>query len=222
MLKNSITKVILAKGERIIYINYINNNKQGISPAVEIIRKYKKLVRVVLLVVMPFLAQLSMGCKSEKVPVLLHEPQQNNIETVKELNGEKYAYIENVFQEEKKYFASIVFLDYQLKNKTVEAERKKISQPFPDSLEVLELPDAYFINAKGKSPEEYLVNKSVRIVMQTLNYDSTGNFKFNENVVLHKFIKLFTAKEFKRYKKIPFKINLSKNEITSIAEQYLP
>ncbi|MCK9210627.1 MAG: hypothetical protein M0P61_07330 [Ignavibacteriaceae bacterium] len=183
-------------------------------------KKYRNPLTVFLLVVMPLITLLFLGCKNEKKPIPGDE--QKSIESITLLSGEKYGYIKNIFLKEENYFVSIVFLDYQLKSKEVEAKQKKISQQFPDSLEVLELPDAYLINAKGKSPDEYLVNKSVRIVMQTLNYDSTGNFKFNENADINKFIKLFTAKEFQRYKKIPFKINLSKNEITSIAEQYVP
>lgn len=199
----------------------IKTNK-AFLPIVKIFRKHQKPLKVFFFSIMPLITLLFLGCKNEKKPVFLPEREQKTIDGTNELSGEKYGYIKNIFQKDGGYFASIVFLDYKLKSKEVEPTQKNSSKRFPDSLEVLELPDAYFINAKGKSPEEYLVNKSVRIVMQTLNYDATGNFKFNENVAVNKFIKLFTAKEFERYKKIPFKINLSKNEITSIAEQYLP
>jgi len=161
------------------------------------------------------------GCKNEKKPIPINEHEKKNGDDAKELGGEKYGYLKNIFQVEGSYFASIVFLDYQLKSKEDGLKQKKSSRQFPDSFEVLELPDAYFISLKGKIPEVFMIDKSVRIVMQTLNYDSTGNFKFGENVHLNKFMTLFSTKEFTRYKKTPFKISISKNEINSITEQYL-
>jgi len=199
----------------------IKTNKVFLS-IVKIFRKHQKPLTVFFFGIIPLVTLLFLSCKNEKKLVFLPEHEQKTIEGTNELSGEKYGYIKNIFLKEGKYFASIVFLDYQLKSKEDGLKQKKSSQRFPDSLEVLELPDAYFVSLKGKSSEVFLVEKSVHIVMQTLNYDATGNFKFNENVALNKFIKLFTAKEFERYKKIPFKICINKNEINSVTEQYLP
>ena len=198
----------------------IKTNKVFLS-IVKIFRKHQKLLTVFFLVVMLLISLLIIGCKTQKEPVRIHEHEAKTIEDAKELSGEKYGYIKNIFQKEGNYFASIVFLDYQLKSKEDGLKQKKSSRQFPDSFEVLELPDAYFISLKGKIPEVFMIDKSVRIVMQTLNYDSTGNFKFGENVHLNKFMTLFSTKEFTRYKKTPFKISISKNEINSITEQYL-
>ena len=221
-MKNNLSKRNSCERRWNFLIYSVNKNKEGFSSRVKISEKYQKPLTVFFLVVMLLISLLIIGCKTQKEPVRIHEHEAKTIEDAKELSGEKYGYIKNIFQKEGNYFASIVFLDYQLKSKEDKTKRKKSSRQFPDSLEALELPDAYFVSLKGKSPEVFLVDKSVRIVMQTLNYDPSGNFKFNENIDINKFIKLFTAKEFERYKKIPFKINFSKNEINSITEDYFP
>jgi len=162
------------------------------------------------------------GCKNEDKSAHWNEQPIANATNAHELNVESYVYIKNIFQRDGNYFASIIFLEHRLKNQQDVMHQKKSPLKFPDSLEVLELPDAYFISIKGKISEEYLVNKNVHIKMQTLNYHSTGRFKFNEDVDLNKFVALFSSKEYQRYKTIPFKINISKNEIDSIIEQYIP
>jgi len=165
---------------------------------------------------------LFIGCKNEKKPVQIYEHEQTTILDRKELSGVNYGFIKGIVKKEEKYFASIVFLDYQLKSEEDEIRQKKSLRQFPDSLEVLELPDAYLLNVKRKKPELILIDKSVHILMQTLNYDSTGNFSFNENITLNRFFGFFTTQESQRYEKIPFKITLFNNEINSVTELYLP
>ncbi|MDP3149320.1 MAG: hypothetical protein Q8N83_09360 [Ignavibacteria bacterium] len=175
-------------------------------------------ILVIILIIIPL---ISFGCKKEAKPVHINEHDAITELNTPQLSGVKYAYIKGIMQREENYFVSIVFIDYQLKNKTDERKRGKNLQ-FPDSLEVLELPDAYFVSPRAKSPEEILLNKSAAIKMQTYSHDSTGNYKFNESIPLTKLAILFTGKEYKRFQKIPFKLTLDKNGITSITEQYIP
>ncbi|MFA6598148.1 MAG: hypothetical protein WCS69_10525 [Ignavibacteriaceae bacterium] len=185
-------------------------------------KNYQNMFTGFFTVLVSIIILMVIGCKNEDRPVHSNEHSLADSMNAKELNIESYVYIKNIFQRDGNYFASIIFLEHRLKNQQDVMHQKKSPLKFPDSLEVLELPDAYFISIKGKTNKEYLVNKNVHIKMQTLNYDSTGSFKFNEDVDLNKFVVLFPSKEYQRYKTIPFKINISKNEIDSIIEHYIP
>jgi len=187
---------------------------------VDVVKGYQKYLFASLLTSITLFTIVLTGCKDEKKPIQVDK--QSSVESVTPLSGVKYGYIKNIFQKEEQTFASIILLNYQSKGGEGESNPSRTVLQFPDSLDVLELPDAYLFSVKGKTPDQFLVTKDAKIEMQTLSYDPTGNFKFNENVDAHKFLKLFAENEFERYKKIPFKINYINGKINSITEQYIP
>ena len=163
-----------------------------------------------------------LGCKSNEKPVHIQEHEKSVPEEPNDFSGEKFGFIQNIFQKDGNDFGSITFIDYKSKNKPDKDYPGKSLQEISDSLEVLEIPDGYFFWQKRKNVQVFKVDEFVKIKMQTLNYNSTGNFKFNESVDFARFKEIFSEKEFNRFKSIPFKIGINRNVIVSFIEQYIP
>jgi len=159
------------------------------------------------------------GCKKEIKQVQITKPAQKSVEQIPEISGLYFGYLKNVSFEDGSYFASIVIVEHQVKNNE---HRQKSVVKFADSLEVLELPNEYFVVVKGKNPEQFLIDTSAKIVMQTLSRDASGNYKSNENIDRIKLNKLFASKEARRFSQIPFSFSFLHNTILSIEEKYIP
>ena len=85
-----------------------------------------------------------------------------------------------------------------------------------------DISNGYYIRNQKRDSLEFKVSNDATIIMQTFSYDNDGNFNFNEKVKLSDFLKLYTEKEYNRFKQIPFIIQVTNNEITDIQEQYIP
>ncbi|MFA6979239.1 MAG: hypothetical protein WC209_07945 [Ignavibacteriaceae bacterium] len=162
---------------------------------------------------------LFFGCKKESNQVQINKPELKSVEQIPEISGLYFGYLKNVSFEDGSYFASIVFVEHQVKNN--EHQQKSVVK-FADSLEILELPDEYFVAVKGNSPEQFLIDSTAKIVMQTFSRDVSGGYKFNENIDRIKLNKLFASKESRRFSQIPFRFSLMHNTILSIEEKYIP
>lgn len=81
--------------------------------------------------------------------------------------------------------------------------------------------DISIINEKVELIEKE-ISDSVKVLMQTLNYDEFGNHIFNETISLQKFQLLYSDFEFERYKHIPFKIKIIQDKVVLIEEIYIP
>lgn len=66
------------------------------------------------------------------------------------------------------------------------------------------------------------LDSNTEIIFQTLSFDSTGNFKFNEKLNYKTFINLVSSKDFDRFRNIPFKFIIKNNTALLIEEIYIP
>ncbi len=169
-----------------------------------------------ILIVIPL---LFLGCKKDTKHVHVSKSEPKSTVQVPDISGLRFGYLKNVTVRGEGYFASIVFIENRIKRN---GQRRESVTIFADSLEVLEFPNEYFISVKGKEPEQFLIDSSAAIIMQTLNRDASGNYKFNENVDRIKLCKLFASSGAKRFSHIPFKFTLKHNNIISIEEKYIP
>jgi len=165
------------------------------------------------------LSLIFLGCKDAAKQVQINKPEQKTVLQTPVLSGEHFGYLKNILIKDGNYFASVVFIERQIKN---EEQQQKSVIKFADSLEVFELPNEYFVAVKGKNFEQFLINASARIVMQTFSRNALGNYKFNEIIDRDQLYKLFATKEVQRFSQIPFKFNLQHNTIQSIEEKYIP
>lgn len=161
------------------------------------------------------LSLLSSGCKKETEHTYTHQQVPKSIEPKNDISGERFGYIKQIDLKDGNYFASIVLIEYKLKS-------KESTVQFSDSLEVLELPEGYFLCLKGKSPETFLIDTSAEIVMQTLSHDPSGTYKFNEIVEIKRLHELYSTKKAERFAQIPFRFSIKRNTIQSITEKYIP
>lgn len=159
------------------------------------------------------------GCKKETKPDQLTKPESKSTVPVKDISGEYFGFLKNVLLKEGSYVASIVFVEHQLKHN---GNEQNSNIKFADSLEVLELPNEYFISVKGKNSEQFVIDTSANVVMQTASRNASGNYKFNENITCNKLNMLYGSNEGKRFSQIPFRFKISHNIIQSIEEKYIP
>lgn len=159
------------------------------------------------------------GCKKETKPDQPSKLDAKSTMPVKDISGEYFGFLKNVLLKEGSYIASIVFVEHQPKHNEVQQNSKV---KFADSLEVLELPNEYFILEKGKNPEQFAIDTAANVVMQTASRDASGNYKFNEKITFNKLYMLYDSSEGKRFLQIPFRFKISHNIIQSIEEKYIP
>lgn len=159
------------------------------------------------------------GCKKETEHADTQLQEQKSIEHKNDISGERFGYLKQIVLKDGDYYASIVFLKYRIKS---DEEKAESPVKFADSLEALELPEGYFICVKGKSPEIFLIDTSAEIVLQTLNHDPNGNYKFNEIVDRKRLYELYSTRKAGRFAQIPFRFSLKYNTIHSISEKYIP
>jgi hypothetical protein len=74
----------------------------------------------------------------------------------------------------------------------------------------------------AKDSTQLKILSGTKIVFQTLSYDSTGNFNFNEKLDYETFDNLVSSKEMERFRNIPFKFQINDGIILSIKEIYIP
>jgi len=167
-------------------------------------------------------AVLCCGCKKEIKPVQNSVQEINTPEPQKEIAGERFGFLKQITKKDGRFYASVVFLSSQTKNKNAKINSAEALKNFSDSLAVIELPDEFLFCAKGKIPETYLIDSSAKIVMQTLSYTASGNYHFNERIDETTLYNVFTTKSPNRFSKIPFKFNFIHSAIQSIEEKYIP
>jgi hypothetical protein len=68
----------------------------------------------------------------------------------------------------------------------------------------------------------WLLAPDAVFTMQTLSFDSTGNFLFNQPIAFDTLRSLFSAGSSSRFRHIPFRIIHSDTIIYSMTEEYLP
>lgn len=163
---------------------------------------------------------LFIGCQHEKKTIRFHEHDKSSSVKIEKFTGEKYALVDSVFLKEGKEYISLHFLEYEIKS--VNNRSAKMYEKFSDSVNIIETPEAFYISVKSKNHEDFTFGDKPQVTMQTLSHDQSGNYKFNEEIDLQKFIRLLSDKNEARYKRIPFKFTLVENIITSVNEEYLP
>lgn len=163
---------------------------------------------------------LFIGCQQEKKSILFNEHDKDHPAKIEKFTGEKYALVDSVFLKEGREYISLHFLEYKIKS--VNKRSAKIDEKFPDSVNIIETPEGFYISVKSKKHEDFTFGDKPQVTMQTLSHNQSGNYIFNEEIDLQKFIRLLSDKNAARYKRIPFKFTLIENVIMSVKEQYLP
>ncbi len=82
--------------------------------------------------------------------------------------------------------------------------------------------NGYYIRNIKTDSLKFKISDTAKVVMQTLSYNKTGNYNFNEDIHISKFLKLLNNKEYRRFRFKLYKFQIVNNEITSIEEIYLP
>ncbi|MGE5401837.1 MAG: hypothetical protein ACM3S2_15665 [Ignavibacteriales bacterium] len=96
-----------------------------------------------------------------------------------------------------------------------EDKKKKITN-LPDP------PQGYYIRNPKKDSLKIKISAKPEIIMQTLSYDTSGNFKFNEAISLQKFLSIFSWKDYAQFRQKPFSFEIMNGEIISVKEKYIP
>ena len=68
----------------------------------------------------------------------------------------------------------------------------------------------------------WFLSPDAAFTMQTLSFDSTGNFLFNQPIAFDTLRSLFPEGSSSRFRHIPFRIIHSDTIITSVSEEYIP
>ncbi len=84
------------------------------------------------------------------------------------------------------------------------------------------LPGGFYIRNTKKDSIAFVLPDTASIIMQTLHYDNSGNFKYNESITAKQFMALINSDKFQRYKLVPFNIKIADGKIDSVWEVYLP
>ncbi|MCU7503022.1 MAG: hypothetical protein HF314_08110 [Ignavibacteria bacterium] len=83
-------------------------------------------------------------------------------------------------------------------------------------------PQGFYIRNPEKDSLKVKISANPVIIMQTLSYDNSGNFKFNEAISLQKFLSIFSRKDYAQFRQKPFSFEIKNGEIISIKEKYIP
>jgi len=143
------------------------------------------------------------------------ETPQNKSSDVQLANEtiEKYGFVKNIISDSGKYFAVIDFIDY-LKNPDVDSTISDAQK--------IELPNGYSYVNKEMKNEKLGIAYSVKIILQTFSYDSTGNFNFDQSVKLNDIVKALQKNKNNIFLHSPFKIELADNKVIGLTEIYIP
>jgi hypothetical protein len=160
----------------------------------------KKIILILLAV--SFLFQF---CKNE-VP-------QKKDENRKPIYSEEYCYINSIDKKNGRIFASLNFIKY-LKKTDIDKSINKT--------QLLELPNEFCYLDEKKEYESFEFSDNAKIIMQTLSFNSDGNFNFNQTIGANELLKYFSKPESERLKFSPFKVVISNNKIISLEEIYIP
>ncbi len=126
---------------------------------------------------------------------------------------ERYGFINSISRKDGNVIVSLDFIDYK-KIKDVDPSLKQRQK--------IELPNGYcYVNDEEKT-DNFPISGKALVVMQTMDYDSDGNFKFNETIPLERLTEFYSKPESQRLKHEPFKVVLENDTIISIKEIYIP
>ncbi|GBD90461.1 hypothetical protein BMS3Abin04_01178 [bacterium BMS3Abin04] len=141
------------------------------------------------------------------------ENKKAEVKETKIIKIEKYCFINRISRKDGKVSAGLDFIEYK-KIKDLNSSLKQKQK--------IELPNGYcYVNDEEKTVD-YPVSNKATIVMQTMDYDNDGNFKFNEIVSLARLVDFFSKPESQRLKHEPFKVIFKNDKIVSIKEIYIP
>ncbi len=85
-----------------------------------------------------------------------------------------------------------------------------------------EITNGYYIRNVKIDSLKFRMSDTAKVTMQTLSYNQSGNYNFNEKIDISKFISLLNNEEYQRFKQKLYKFQILNNEIVSIKEIYLP
>ncbi|MGE5352919.1 MAG: hypothetical protein ACM3S2_20975 [Ignavibacteriales bacterium] len=100
--------------------------------------------------------------------------------------------------------------------KAYSEDKKKRITALPDP------PQGYYIRNPRKDSLKIKISAKPEIIMQTLSYDTSGNFNFNEAISLQKFLSIFSRKDYAEFRQKPFALKIMNGEIISVKEKYIP
>ncbi len=84
------------------------------------------------------------------------------------------------------------------------------------------LPGGYYIRNSTIDSITVKISDSAKVIMQTLTHNSEGNYNFNQEITIHKFLTLLNQKDFERFRHKLYKFEIVNNVITEIQEKYIP
>ena len=87
---------------------------------------------------------------------------------------------------------------------------------------ITEITNGYYIRNIKTDSLKFRVSDSANVVMQTLSYNQSGNYNFNEKIGISKFISLLKNEEHQRFKFKLYRFQIINDEAVSITEIYLP
>jgi hypothetical protein len=157
------------------------------------------------------------GCENNKV----HHQNKNEKSSIQNIKSELNCtgYIKGVQKEGSASFLIIDTVEWF----NGEAAKKAFDKDKKEGInKKSELPDGYYIRDLKIDSLKFKVSDTTKVIMQTFSYNENGNYNFNEKIQISKFLNILSSKEFKRFKIKPYKFHIVNNEITSIAEIYLP
>ncbi|HEX2869000.1 MAG TPA: hypothetical protein VHO03_18310 [Ignavibacteriales bacterium] len=96
-----------------------------------------------------------------------------------------------------------------------EDKKKKIAN-LPDP------PQGFYIRNPKIDSLKIKISANPDIIMQTLSYDDSGNFKFNEAIGLQKFLSIFSRNNYAQFRHKPFSFKIMNGEIITVKEKYIP
>ncbi|MCP5061124.1 MAG: hypothetical protein GY936_01495 [Ignavibacteriae bacterium] len=159
--------------------------------------------KIMLLLMVVFLLQT---CKNEV-------SQNSKVSGVDIQLSEKKCFVNNIHEKNDKIYATLNFIEYQ---KIMDLDSTITKN------QVLELPNGFCYIDEKVILENFKFSKTPSIVMQTLSYNTEGNFNFNQSIGLNELLEYFKKPESERLKFSPFKIKLKGKEIVSLEEIYIP
>lgn len=169
---------------------------------------------------------------SSNLPAPTENLNQNlNPESLPELTEEGFlppatseknmGYLKKVYQKNGKNYLDIDYVQWLTGAEAEKAMREDGRCPAQGECIVY---DDYYIRNQNSLVRSFEVSPDVRIKMQTLDSETTGNVNQNRSVTFAKLESVFAPDSaYKtRYQNVPFIVELSSNKIVKINEQYVP
>ena len=180
---------------------------------------HKSVKKSSLFILLGFISLLITSCNKIKTTLKVKEKSIQHVKMQSFTSKDSYGYITSVYSKGNSNYLTIDTVQWLTGNNAIIAYKadNKLAK-----VNNSDLPGGFYIRNNSIDSITVAIPDSAVIIMQTLSYNNTGNYNFNQKITAQKFLKILEQKGSERFLHKLYNFKIINNKALSIREKYIP